>query len=79
MSLFQHILNEFTQAGFTKEEKFAQPHLNQILNRIATSNTGKPFDRDIAQQLWEHSHKISDRVELKDFIQTIIDARNVLE
>jgi hypothetical protein len=80
MSLFQLILVHFASTGCTKDDQVTHSHLTQLLDRISNANCGlSPFDRDIAQQLWEHTHKSSDgRVQLKDFIQTVIDARNIL-
>lgn len=44
------------------------------------NSTASQFDRDVAEQIWEHSTKTPEgKVMVKDYVQTILDARNILK
>jgi hypothetical protein len=51
------------------------------MDQLVQLNAGfSEFDREVAEQLWEHTTKNPEgRVLLKDYIQTIIDARSILK
>ena len=54
--------------------------MSEAMDQLASMNSSMPaFDYDIGEQLWEHSNKTPDgKVMVKDYIQTSIDARNIL-
>lgn len=55
--------------------------MNKALDTL-TGKSGGPheFDRDVAQELWEHTSKErGNTVMLREFAQTIIEAQQVLK
>ena len=50
------------------------------MNRLIKMNTSMEyFDPDILEQLWEHTNKNPrGKIFIKDYIQTLIDAKNML-
>lgn len=55
--------------------------MNKALDTISAKAAGPhEFDRDVAQELWEHTSKEKgNTVMLREFIQTIIEAQQVLK
>jgi hypothetical protein len=80
VSIFQLMLSQFAKVGHADSAKLSQHEVGQALNLLARKNTSMDsFDPDIAEQLWEHSNKTPEGMILvKDYVQTLIDARNIL-
>lgn len=80
MTNYQRILGEFNRNGYYEDSELAEPELNQLMDNIARKNAGFPqFDRDIAQELWEHTRVGNNRtIMLRDYINTLVEAESTL-
>lgn len=80
MSPYHEIMSEFAKTGLSPNSHLSRAEVTQAVNRLSNANCNCPiFDSEIAQQLWEYTTKSpGGTVLLKDYIQTIIDARNIL-
>ena len=81
MSAYQKILSEFRKLNFYEDSSLQEFDVNRAMDTICSKNTGfSQFDRDIAEELWEHSSKDSPRtVQLRNYINTIIEAEKILK
>ena len=80
MSLFATVLAHFNKIKLNEKSKFTEYEINRAMDQLMQLNTSaSEFDREVAEQLWEHTTKTPEgKVLLKDYIQTIIDARGIL-
>lgn len=80
MSNYERVLSEFRKLGYNQDSYVQESEVLRALDAVSSQNAGfANFDRGIAEELWTHCSPDSVRgVKLDSFINTILEAENIL-
>lgn len=81
MSTYHHILFQFKKLNLQDNSKLTEFEINNAVDTLASQNSHLiQFNRDISIQIWQHATKTPEgKVLLKDYIQTLTDAIELLK